>query len=383
MPELLTKYARYRIYPTKIQQELINKFFGCTRFVFNHFLKKSRDEYSESGKYFDLYEKQAELTKLKSENIWLYEVCAQSLQFSLECIDAAYRKMSRNRKLGVKSGFPKFKKKVARQAFRCKQHVKVTGGKVFVKKFREGIRINLHQPLEGKIKHVNIIRAASGVYYADFCIVMDIQRLDKVSGRIGIDLNVTANVDSNGVSTINPQPFMSSQVKTRRLRKSLSRKIIGGKNYEKARIKLARAEEKIANQRADHLHKLSRRIINENQVICVEDLCVRDMQRKKTPSKRKVSRRQEATSHTLIADSGWHYLVKMLTYKASWYGRTLVKVNRYYPSSKTCFICKTICEKLPANGRKWTCKTCKARLNRDHNAAQNILHEGLRLLSLV
>lgn len=358
----MTLYTyKFRLIPTKIQEQKLAGHFGACRFVYNHFLAQRKDSYINSGKSPNYYKQATDLTKLKKEFDWLYDTNSQVLQFELKCLEVAY-----NNFFAKRAKLPKFHAKKQKQSFTIPQFVKVDDKKLYFPKFKEGIRLKLHRDIEGKIKHASISMNCAGQYFVSILVEREIKQLKKTKKEIGIDLGITAlATPSVGKAFKNIRPYKTLEKRLRVLNKNLHRKKLDSENRKKARKKLAKLHVKIANIRNDHLHKVSRQIINENQVICLETLNVSGMMKNRCLAKS-------------IADVSLSELVRQIEYKAVWYGRTVIKVDRWFPSSKMCSHCNYVMESLPLNIRSWVCPKCNAKHNRDKNAAKNIYNEGKR-----
>jgi len=367
MAKIIHKAFKYRLYPTIEQEKILASHFGQARFVYNYFLRKRIDYYIEnkdkekqSLNYHDTAKMLTEL-KQQAEFTWLKESNSQSLQQSLRHLDTAYAHFFRD---GFK--FPNFKKKSRKQSFTVPQHfnIDIKTKLLHIPKLSP-IKIVLHRETEGKIKNVTISKTSSGKYFASvFCeIEKDIE--PKQSGKeIGIDLGLKSFlVTSNGERIDAPKFLRKSEKKLARLQRLLSRKVKGSNNRNKARIKVARMHEKIANQRTDFLHKLSHRLVSENQAIFAEDLHVKGI----------------LANHCLaksVSDAGWIEFVRQIKYKSEWSGACFGQIDRFFPSSKRCHQCGWINESLTLSDRKWTCQGCGQIVDRDFNAAQNILQFG-------
>lgn len=357
---------KFRIYPTKEQEIKLAKHFGCVRFVYNHFLDRRVKFYLES-KEKDLEKKSLnynddakELTKVKNELNWLNDVNSQSLQHALKHLDSGFNRFCKNL-----AKFPRFKKRNHKQSFRVPQHVEIRGNKLYIVKFREGIEIILHRPIEGEIRNATINKNKAGQYFACIGVQRHILKLPVMEKAVGIDLGVKSLVVcSNGETYPNIRPYRNLEKRRRVLAKALSRTKKDSKGREKARLRLAKLDNYIHNVRQDHLHKVSHKIVSENQTIIMEDLNVSGMMKNRKLSKS-------------IWDCSLSELVRQITYKANWYGRNLVKISRWFPSSKTCGHCGYINDNLTLADREWECPRCKTKLDRDKNAAINILRQGM------
>lgn len=365
----LTDYTyKFRLYPTPEQEIKLAKHFGCVRWCYNRFLDQ-RVKFYMTAKEQDLekkclnYNDDAKiLTETKKEFEWLNEVNSQSLQHALKHLDGGFNRFYK--KLG---GFPKFKKKHSKQSFRIPQHVKVENNKLYIVKFREGISIKLHRPLEGEIRNATISRNKAGQYFVCIGVQKHIKKLPKSKNNVGIDLGVKSLATcSNGDVFPNIKPYRTLEA-TRRVRaKALSRTQKDSKGREKARKNLAKLDNKISNIRSNHLHQISHRIVNENQVIVMEDLNIGGMLKNRKLSKS-------------IWDCSLSELVRQINYKSKWHGRDVIQISRWFPSSKTCGNCNYVNDGLTLNDREWKCPRCKKLHDRDLNAAKNILRQGKNL----
>lgn len=373
---------KFRLYPTKQQEVLLSKHFGCGRFIYNHFLDKRIKEHKVNNKSLNYYDNAKELPKLKKQHPWLKEVGSQSLQASIECLQTAYDNFFRKVKQKSKGekGFPRFKKRFNKQSFKIKQNIKIKKNKLIFPKFLGGIKFVEDRKLEGIIKFATISKNKANQYFVSITVEKEIMPLPQSSEVIAFDLNVKNIVDSNGNKIENPRPKKQYEYRLKLLSQRVSRSKKGSNGRIKVSRKLAKLHLKVTNKREDFLHKLSKRIINENQVICVEDLSVESMLKKVDPDKRKELRCKERNRHRDIADCGFYSFVSKLIYKAKWYGRDLVKVGRYFPSSQLCNNCGCQNKELKPTDREWSCLNCFDNHDRDENAALNILDEGLRTL---
>ena len=300
----------------------------------------------------------------KGDFPWLKETNSQTLQQSLKNLETAYGNFFRK-----KSKFPRFKKRNNHQSFRVPQHISLKNNKIQIPKFKEGISINLHRKLEGEIKSATFSRTPSNKYFVSILCEVKKEPKKKTNKSIGIDLGITDFiVTSDGEKIKNPNFNRSHKPALAKAQKHLSRKTKGSNRYKKQRVKVARIHEKITNSRRDFQHKLSTRLINEYDVIALETLAVKNM----------VKNRSLAYG---ISDSGWYSFTSMLEYKALWYGKQVAKIDRWYPSSKTCSSCDYVIDKLPLSVRKWTCPNCGENHDRDCNAAKNILRQGRNILN--
>jgi putative transposase len=356
---------RYRFYPTPEQTAILARTFGCVRYVYNWALRLRTDAYYKRQERLSYHEASAALTVLKQqpEMAWLNEVSSVPLQQALRHLDSAFGHFFDGR-----AKYPVFKKKRGRQAATYASSAfrwDAVAGALTLAKMATPLDIRGSRSFTGAPSTVTLSKDPAGRYFVSFLIEEEIQPLPTVNARIGADLGLKdLIVLSTGEKIANPKHLRRSERKLAHAQRNLARKQRGSKNRDKARLKVARIHAKIADQRLDGLHKLTTRFIDENQVICVESLAVKNMVRNPKLAKS-------------INDVGWGELVRQLEYKADWYGRTLVKIDRWYPSSKRCYACGHVLDALPLDVRQWTCPKCGVRHDRDSNAAKNILAVGL------
>jgi putative transposase len=361
----------FRLYPDDAQKVKLAQHFGCCRWVYNTFLDKRVQYYLTSKekklakKSLNYVDTAKQLTKLKKEYDWLRSTNAQSLQHSLKNLDGAFNSFYKKLK-----GFPRFKSRRDKQSFRIPQHVKVKDGKLHIVKFKEGIKVRLHRPIEGEICNATISKNRAGQYFVCIGVMWDCpKQLPKTNKVVGIDLGLKDLATcSDGTIYRNIKPYRNLEKHRKILAQAHSRCELKSKGKEKARLRLAKLDNKIANIRNNHLHQISNRIVRENQTIILEDLNVKGMMKNHRLAKS-------------IADVSFFELVRQITYKANWYGRKVIKIGRFFPSSKTCFYCGYINDSLSLNDRKWTCPRCSKVLDRDLNAARNIHRQGLNTMN--
>ena len=361
---MIRKAYKYRIYPNTEQKEFFAKCFGCVRFFYNKSLTDMNDIYKVTGKF-----KNITPASYKEDYSFLKEVDSLALSNAQFNRNIAFKSFFSHR-----SGFPKYKSKRNDQSYTTNM---VNGNIKFSVNYRyisipkcPRIRIKKHRGFEGVIKSITVSVTTDNKYYMSLLVEEENKPKKPTDGMIGLDLGIKdLIVDSNGKKYKNHKYLTKSQNKLAREQRKLSKMVKGSNNRNKQRIKVAKLHKHIQNQRNDYLHKLSKSIIDENQVICIEDLKVKDMM-----SDSKLARN--------ISDVSWSRLVSMLIYKANWYGNVIVKVPTNYPSSQLCSLCGYQNKEVKnLKIRKWTCPECGSVHDRDYNAAKNILSKGIEMLT--
>ena len=355
---MFRKAFRYRLYPNQEQQVKLTVQFGHARFVYNWGLAKRKDYYREHGKGLGYFALKRAVTDLKRQPdyAWLKEADSQVLQAKVEDLDRAFANFFEHR-----AGYPRFKKRHASQSIRYPQRFKFDRNRVYLPKVG-WVKVVLHRPLEGKAKSATVSKTKSGEYYVS--VLCEIEATVQPNGKppVGVDLGLTHFATlSTGEKVEHPKYLRQAERRLKKLQRSLSRKQNDSSNRNKARLLVARQHEHVARQRADFLHKLSHRLVNEHGLVKLEDLNVSGMLKNHSLAKS-------------ITDSGWGMFGRFCEYKADWYGSEVQRVDRFFPSSKTCNVCGCINHSLTLADRFWTCEGCGTYHDRDENASINLLN---------
>lgn len=369
MSDKIYKSYKFRLLPKEDQISMLEKHFGCSRFVYNYFLKEKQEHYLKNKKTINYNNCCTILTTLKKkeEYNWLNEVNSQSLQASLKNLESVYGNFFKK-----KSKFPRFKSKKSKSSFHIPQSVDVIDNELRIPKFVKTNKLQFirHRPIKGKICSATISKNPSGKYYVSI-LTEQINEEDqsKTGSSIGIDLGIKDFIITSDGSKFPNNKFKKQyQNKLTKLQKHFSQKQKGSNRKNKLRIKIAKLHEKIVNSREDMQHKLSTHLLDKYDVICLESLVVKNMM----------------SNHRLaeaIGDAAWYSFISKLQYKAQWRGKRIIQIEQFYPSSKTCNECGYINYNLTLNDREWICPKCGQSHDRDINAAKNILNRGLTILN--
>ena len=357
---------KVRIYPNKEQREALAKSFGCSRFVFNYYLNKTNNQYQETGKGMSYCDMAKDLTQLKKlpDYEWLTEVTAATLQQTLKNLESAFKNFFSKR-----ARFPKFKSKHRKQSIRYPESCSIKNAGLKLPKLGI-VKASISKSINGKIKSVTVSQTNTDKYFAAILFETDDLTSSKEGKISSIDLGLSSLVtvfDGEKFDKVDPiKPTRKYAKRLRRRQQALSRKVKGSNNRNKTVKRVARVHEKIANTRQDFLHKLSRKLVDENQVIIAENLCIKGLARTKLAKS--------------VLDAGWGMLLNFICYKLDREGKILVQVDRFFPSTKLCNGCKFKNNSLNLSVREWVCPECKIHHDRDENATQNLREEGIRIL---
>lgn len=365
MKDKIYKAYRFRIYPNKSQIDFLNKQFGAVRFIYNYFLNQKDTQFKETGKSDNYFAqtKTLKLMKGQEEFKWLKEINSQTCQQALQCLDAAYLKFFRK-----ETAFPRFKKKKNHQSFCVPQHFKILEKGIIIPKLKSQIKCKFHREIVGEIKSLTISKTPTEKYFVSILVEQENKYQQTTKEKIGIDLGIKDFVALSDGTKYSFSVFKKTK-KLKKLQHYFSKKQKDSKRKEKLRLKIAKNYEKIVNSRLDFQHKLSTKLTNEYQTICLESLKVKNMMKN-----HKLAR--------VIGEASWYSFVSMLQYKGKWKGCDIIQIDQFYPSSKTCSVCNWKKEDLKLSDRSWKCPNCGTEHDRDINAAKNILTYGLSLKSI-
>ncbi|MDA2936237.1 transposase [Patescibacteria group bacterium AH-259-L05] len=368
------KSFKYRLRPTKAQEQQLAKHFGSSRFIWNYFLARRKNHYSlnreaikaSNVKALNYYDNAKELAELKTQDefVWLSEANSQSLQQTLKDLESAYKRFFKKQ-----ARYPKFKKKYDKQTFRIPQHILIENSRIYFPKFKQGIKVRMHRNLEGKIRNLTISKNQRGQYFVSIACQVKLKPWTENKNTVGLDLGIKDfAVLSDGKIYDNQKILNKYEEKLKYKQRQLSKKVKSSKNREKARIEVAKIHNKIGNIRQNFLHQTSTDILKNHGTICIESLNVKGM----------MANHHLAKS---IGDASWSRFVNHLGYKSDWYGRKLIQIENFFPSTKICRHCEHINQELKLKHRIWICPNCKRELDRDFNASLNILKQGLNKLN--
>jgi putative transposase len=370
MTKRITRGYKFPVLATEEQRTFFSKSFGCSRFVFNHFLNARKEHYLNHGKGIGYNDTATLLVKLKEDKDteWLNEVNSQSLQQSLRQLDVAYQRFFKKI-----ASFPSFKSKYDKQSFCVPQHFTFENGLLTIPKLKSPIKVNQHRPFgeNYEICFLTISKTKSNKYFVSFIVEEDFTpKVKKTNKSVGIDLGlIDLMTFSDGRKVSNPRIAKKYRKKLEYQQRQHSKKTKKGQNRERARVELAKTYEKINNVKLDCAHKLTTDIVKNHDIICMEDLSIANMMK----DHRKARSIQEVS---------WYEIVRQLKYKSEWNNRKFVQIDKWFPSSKTCNDCEYINQALKESDREWDCPICNVHHDRDYNASLNILKQGLSGLGI-
>ncbi len=358
---MIRKAFKFRVYPDSEQQDKLSVQFGCSRFVYNHYRAVREGYYQDTGTGLNYNDCATDLTeRLKVDHPWLKDADSQVIQQALMDLDKAYKNFFEGR-----ADYPRFKRKHGKQSVRYPQRFKVEGEQVYLPKVG-WVKAVFHRKMEGLMKNATVSKTKTGKYFVSIQCEVEHTKPEQNTNKVGIDLGLTTFATfSTGEKIDNPRNLKGSERRLKIRQRRLSRKVKGSNSRGKARFAVAAIHEKITNQRKDFHHKLSRTIVDTFGVIAFESLNVAGMMKNHNLAK-------------AIADAGWNQFVNFVEYKAGWDGREILRVDRFFPSSKLCSDCGAKHKSLTLNIRQWVCTECGVIHDRDENAAINILNETTR-----
>lgn len=364
---MVKKAYKFRFYPTTEQEQQLAQTFGCVRFVYNWALRLRSDAWYNEHKKVGYHESSAALTALKKDPSfqWLNAISCVPTQQSLRHLQTSFKNFWDGR-----NKYPTFKKKRGYQSAEyTRSAFKWNDGKLTLAKHKEPLNIRWSRQIPDKPTTVTVSKDCAGRYFVSLLCSEEIEKLPAKKNAVGVDLGIKDSiVTSDGFKSGNPKYTAKYQAKLVKYQRRLSRKQKGSKNFQKAKLKVAKVHSKISDSRKDFQHKLTTKLIQENQLVAVESLQVKNML--KNPKLAKA-----------ISDAGWSEIVRQLEYKATWYGRTLVKIDKWYPSTKRCSGCGYTLERLDLSVRSWCCPECNVVHDRDTNAAVNVKAAGQAVLA--
>lgn len=368
---LIRKACKFRVYPNRAQQRQLAIQFGHARFIYNWGLALRKLHYQTTGKGLSYFDCNCRLTELKHDPdfSWLQEADSQVLQQKLKDLNQAYVNFFEGR-----TNYPTFKSKRAKQSIRYPQRFKINGNRIYLPKvgWVKGV---FHRPVEGKMKNCTVTKTKSGQYFISIQCEVEMQEPVYEGQESGVDMGLAifatlVNASDSVAEIPNPRYLRQAEKRLKRLQRRLSRCQKGSRRRERVRLLLARQHEKVANQRCDFQHKQSRQLVDHNRLLCFENLHIAGLLKNHRVAKS-------------IADAAWGEFVRQCGYKGQWYGCEIQKVGRFFPSSKLCSACWEIHPTLKLSERKWICAGCGTIHHREHNAARNVLREGLRIRNTV